>query len=269
MTNSAVAIEARQMWQAHSVQWILQDISFQVNPGELAVLTGVNGVGKTTLLETIAGVKSPLRGEVSVNGYARRKTVEAEKAARRSSVYLPSDVYLPAEMTVQEYLEAASSLYCEEEAEAIDRIEALLDLFALTNSQRQQTASLSDGQKKKLVLISVLIADRDVLLLDEPLSGGLDPAGILAVKRLLRRRADRGQTILMTTPVTELVAEVADRLLVLRNSRLVHDLMRDEILASVDEGSTVVESLEELVFPDVHHRVDAFLESMPSVRSSS
>ncbi len=262
------AIEVQDLWQAHSVQWVLRDVSFSVRPGELTVLTGVNGVGKTTLLETIAGVRSAARGSVSVNGFGRRSTVESELAARRSSVYLPSDVFLPGSMTVIEYLHAASSLYCDDFAAGIDRIELLLDLFTLSDSSRQLTKSLSDGQKKKLGLISALLADRDVLLLDEPFSGGLDPAGILAVKRVLRNRSDRGQTILMTTPVTEYVAEVADRLLVLRDGELIHNLTREEIHSSAGTESSVVESLEEIVFPDIHRRVDEYLESTSAERDS-
>lgn len=268
MVRCVSAIEVRDLWQAYSVQWVLRNVSFSVRPGELTVLTGVNGVGKTTLLEAIAGVRSATRGSVCVNGFERRSTVESELAARRTSVYLPSDVFLPAGMTVVEYLHAASSLFCDDFAVGVDRIEKLLDLFALSGSSRQLTRSLSAGQKKKLGLISALLADRDVLLLDEPFSGGLDPAGILAVKRVLRSRSDRGQTILMTTPVTEYVAEVADRLLVLRDGELIHDLTREELVSSAGTESGIVQSLEAIVFPDIHRRVDDYLASMTAERSA-
>jgi len=149
-----------------------------------------------------------------IHGCARRQSADSERAARRRTVFLPSDVFLPKDMTVVEYLECSASLFGVDPAQMIDRAEKLLALFALTDVARQSTASLSDGQRKKTGLVAALLTDRDVLLLDEPFSGGLDAAGILAVKRILRRRADNGQTILLTTPVTEFVTEIADRLLV-------------------------------------------------------
>ncbi len=260
MIDHTAAIEVRQLWQAHSMKWVLKDVTFEVRPGELAVLTGVNGVGKTTLLATIAGATSAARGDVSVNGFMRRQTYEAELAARRSSMFLPSDVFIPPEITVLGYLEACASLFCSDQQHAADRIEELLKLFALTGSERQSVTSLSDGQRKKLGLFSVLLAERPVLLLDEPFSGGLDPAGILAVKRILRARADSGQTILMTTPVIDLVAEVSDRLLVLRGGSLVHDLTRQEMLTMTGPKDSLAESLENLVFPEIHRRLDEYLQ---------
>ena len=125
--------------------------------------------------------------------------------------------------------------------------------------------ALSAGQKKKLGLASVLLSDRKVLLLDEPFSGGLDPAGIMAVRRVLQHRALNGQTILLSTPVTEIVTELADRLLVLRDGELAYNLTRSEILESVPTDSNVSTWLEALVFPNVHDRVDHFVNLMSAV----
>ena len=259
------AIAVRNLWQAHGASWVLKNVSFDVQEGEIAVLTGVNGVGKTTLLTTIAGMKSAAKGQVSVFGFRRRTTPDDERAARRRTVYLPDDAFLPWDMTVVEYLAAAGALFGVSEAQLPDRIDSLLQLFALEKSRKQSLTALSAGQKKKVGLASAMLSDRELLLLDEPFSGGLDPAGIMAVRRVLKYRAERtGQTILMTTPVTELVTELADRLLVLRDGELAHNLTRAQILAAVPSGSTIAQWLEALVFPNVHEQVDRFLELMPT-----
>ena len=263
---SKPAIKVTNLWQAHAARWVLQEISFEVQPGEIAVLTGVNGVGKTTLLTTIAGMKSAVKGSVSVFGHRRRVIPDEERGARQCTVYLPDEAWLPFNMTLQEYLAAAGSLFEVDTADLPDRIDALLKLFALRTSRNQSVASLSAGQRKKAGLASALLADRKLLLLDEPFSGGLDPAGIMAVRRVLKYRAEHsGQTVLMTTPVTELVTELADRLLVLRDGQLAHNLTRAEILNSAPEGATDSEWLEALVFPNAHERVDNFIEMMPMV----
>src|SRR5437868_6538916 len=93
------------------------------------------------------------------------------------------------------------------------------------------TRTYSAGQQKKISLCSALVTEAKVLLLDEPFSGGLDPSGILALKHVLRRLAQDGGTILMTTPVPELVDELADRLIILRDGEIavegtLHDLQR-------------------------------------------
>lgn len=264
MNGTAVRVE--NLWQAHVARWVLRDVSFEIRTGEIAVLTGVNGVGKTTLLSTIAGMTSAAKGRVSVFGFFRRETAAAERQARRLTAFLPDEAWLPSGFTLQEFLAASGSLFEIPDADLPDRIDALLRLFALDNCRNQSVTALSAGQKKKAGLASVLLSDRRLLLLDEPFSGGLDPAGIMAVRRVLQHRATHaGQTILLTTPVTELVTELADRLLVLRDGELAHNLTRREIQDAVPAGSTVAAWLEELVFPNVHEQVDEFVSLMPSV----
>ena len=259
-----MAIEVSELWQAYQASWILKDISFNVQSGEIAVLTGVNGVGKTTLLTTIAGLKSPVRGRASVFGNLRRVDPDQERAARNSVVFLPDDVFLPPNTTVKEYLAAAASLFDVDEAAIPDRIDSLLRLLALDTSANQAVRSLSAGQKKKVGIAGALLSDRPLMLLDEPFSGGLDPAGIMAVRRVLKHRAATlGQTILMTTPVIELVTELADRLIVLRNGQLAHNLTREEITASVPSNISAARWLENLVFPNVHNRIEEYVGSLP------
>ena len=262
----APAVSVQNLYQSHVASWVLKDISFEVKPGEIAVLTGVNGVGKTTLLTTIAGMISPAKGTVSVFGNRRRCDADEELSARKDCAYLPDDEWLPAGVTLETFLAAAGSLFGVPESELPDRIDSLLKLFALDGSRRHDVSSLSAGQKKKAGLVSVLLSDRRLLMLDEPFSGGLDPAGILAVRRLLKHRAEvNGQTILMTTPVTELVTELADRLLVLRDGELAFDLTREQIMNSVPEGSNAATWIEGLVFPDVHEQVDRFVNLVSAV----
>jgi ABC-type multidrug transport system ATPase subunit len=257
---STAALSVQNLYQAHTACWILQDISFEVKLGTIAVLTGVNGVGKTTLLSTIVGMKSATKGSVSVFGHKRRVDIEGEIEARRNTVYLPHNCFLPSRLTVQDYLAAAGTLFEVPDQSLPDRINALLSLFALEAARNQRLSSISAGQKQKVALASALLSDRKLLVLDEPFSGGLDPAGIMALRRVLKHQASaNGQTILLSTPVTELVTELADQLLVLRDGMLAHNLTRAEILASVPPDSNVSTWLEGLVFPDIHERVDEFV----------
>jgi len=259
--DRSVVVEAENLWCAHSWRYVIKGISFRVYRGEIAVVVGVNGVGKTTLLSNIAGAVSPARGVVRVFGQPRRASVDSERAARKRTVFLPDQAWLPGSMLVREYLGAAAELFSIPEAEAIDRIDSLLDLFNLTESGSQLLWNLSTGQKKKVGLCTALLPDRDLLLLDEPFSGGLDPAGISALRRVLLHRAhEKGQTIVMTTPVAEVVAELADRLLILRDGTLAEDLDRQNLQQRLAGPLSTADAINSLIFPDVEDRITRFLD---------
>ncbi len=254
------AVVAEHLWCAQGFRFVLRDLNFEVQRGEIAVIVGVNGVGKSTLIASIAGALSAAKGQVRVFGHARRRSVEAEQAARRMTVWLPDFAWLPDFMQVREYLGAAAALFDVPASEAIDRIDGLLDLFALTPAESRTLGSLSAGQKKKVGLCSALLADRGLLLLDEPFSGGLDPAGITALKRVLKHRAEtRGQCILLSTPVAELVTEMADRLLVLQQGELTHHLDRTQLKSLLSGSPSPADALNALIFPDAEQRIEKYL----------
>ena len=131
------AIHAEHLWCANSARFVLRDLNFSIVRGEIAVIVGVNGVGKSTLLATIAGAVSAARGTVSIFGCSRRTSVESERAARQMAVYLPDEAWLPSSMQAREYLGAAAALFAVPVAEAIDRIDALMELFSLTSVESQ------------------------------------------------------------------------------------------------------------------------------------
>ena len=255
------AVRAEGLWCAHSHRFVLRDLNFAVHPGEIAVIVGVNGVGKSTLLATIAGAVSAVRGSVSVFNHARRTSPESERAARRMAVYLPDETWLPGSLQVREYLGAAAELFGIPAAAAIDRIDALLDLFSLASTESQSLRSLSTGQKKKVGLCAALLPDRELLLLDEPFSGGLDPAAISALRRVLQNRARfHNQTIVLTTPVAEVVAELADRLLILSEGRLLHEYDRNELQERLGKAASSADALNDLIFPDSAQRIQRYLD---------
>lgn len=256
------AIEARHLFCAHGWKYIIRDASFQVQEAEIAVIVGVNGVGKTTLLSTIAGTLSAARGSVSVFGHPRRSTLDDERAAREATFFLPERHWLPSTMLLREYLGTATKLFGIDRCDAIEQIDAVLDLFDLTRCENSPISFLSTGQKKKVGLCVALLAPRRLLLFDEPLSGGLDPAGITAVRKTLIHRArQRGQTILLTTPVPEFVAELADRLIVLKDGEVQHNLTRKDLHTMLDaETGNIAELLNRIVFPEAGDRVTRYIE---------
>lgn len=244
-------IQLRNILQHYGIRPILRDVDLEVRTGEVLVIMGPNGTGKTTLLGVMAGVLSPQRGEVEIDGRRRRASEEDELAIRRRVIYLPAEPWLPPGISGREFLMAVGRLYDIPDLHLMDHIDRLLRLFDLEAKQDADLQSLSSGQRKKIALASALVTEAPIMLLDEPFSGGLDPAGIVALKQVLKRLAARDDvTIVMTTPVPELVEELADRIALLREGGILACDTPDGLrrLAGC-EGGSLEETLERLLNP--------------------
>jgi ABC-type multidrug transport system ATPase subunit len=215
-------IELQGVTQHYGVRPVLRRIDLRVESGELVAIVGPNGMGKSTLLGVVAGALSPQHGRVLVNGLERKSTVEAELAIRMTTVFLPDRPWLPKNRTGREYLMAVGRLYAVPEDDLMDHVDRLLQVFELTREGDWPIRSYSAGQQKKIALSAALVTRAPILLLDEPFSGGLDPSGILALKHILRRLVDQHEaTVVMTTPVPEILEELADRIAILREGEIV------------------------------------------------
>jgi ABC-type multidrug transport system ATPase subunit len=225
-------IHVSNVTQHYGIRPVLKNINLTIPAGGLAAVIGPNGMGKSTLLGVIAGVLTPQYGYVEINGLRRKSSIDDELSIRRQLVYLPDRPWLPKNRTGREFLLGVGRLYDIPVERLIDHVERLLQLFELEKLGDSPIRSYSAGQQKKIALCSALVTEAQVLLLDEPFSGGLDPSGILALKHVLQRLAHDGGTILMTTPVPELVDELADRLIILRDGQIavqgtLYDLQRE------------------------------------------
>ncbi|MCA9241412.1 MAG: ATP-binding cassette domain-containing protein, partial [Planctomycetales bacterium] len=135
----------------------------------------------------------------------------------------------------------------------------LLKLFHLEEQGDRPINRYSTGQKKKIALASALVPQAPYLLLDEPFSGGLDPAGIAALKNVLRRLAQDVQvTVVMTTPVPELIGELAHRVAILRNGRLEHYGTPEALRIGVDAQATLGDALTSLLYPEQGDAVEEY-----------
>ena len=249
----------------YGVRPILKDITLEIPTGDLVVLLGPNGMGKSTLLGCLAGVLWPARGYVEIDGVKRRQSADEELALRRRIAYLPDNAWLPVARTGREFILAVGRLYQVDDFRLFDHADRLLKLFNLEEQGDQPISSYSAGQRKKIALCSALITDAPYLFLDEPFSGGLDPAGIMALKRVLQKLAtDQRITIVMTTPVPELVEELAERILVLRDGQVAAFSTPDELRHQAHlDGGTLADALARVMHPETQQNIDHYFADEP------
>jgi ABC-2 type transport system ATP-binding protein len=245
----------------YGIRPILKGINLEIKTGEVVVVVGPNGMGKTTLLGVLAGVLWPHTGYVEIDGIKRRDSVDSERELRRKIVYLPDQCWLPKNRTGREFILAVGRLYGVDDLRLFDHADRLLRLFDLTEQGDQPIYSYSAGQLKKISLCSALITEAPYLLLDEPFSGGLDPSGIMALKRVLQRLAGRDDiTIVLTTPVPELVEELADRIAIIRDGQLAAYDSADGLRRQTGVEGPLADVLQRLLNPETLANIVHYFE---------
>src|SRR5690606_38744923 len=164
----------------------VNDLSFEVSPGEILGLVGPNGAGKTTTLRTLAGILPPTEGRVEIGGF---DVVTSAVEAKRRLAYVPDTPHPFDLLTVEEHLRFTALAYRVEGAE--ERFSPLLAELELTEKRHELAPTLSRGMQQKLAIACAFLREPSAILLDEPLTG-LDPRGIRDMREAVARRARAG-----------------------------------------------------------------------------
>lgn len=250
--------------QHYSVRPVLRHVSLEIDQGEMVTILGPNGMGKTTLLGVMAGVIQPQKGHVEINGLRRYGSADEELEIRKQVYYLPDHPWLPKNRTGRELLFAVGRIYERDDDCLFDHVERLLRLFELVREGDWPIRSYSNGQKKKIAICAALVSEAPIQLLDEPFSGGLDPSGIFALKRVLQRLTERGDaTIVMTTPVPEVVEELSHRIVVLRDGQVAAFESATGLRRMAQCSGPLSEVLEKLLHPESLDNVARYFQETP------
>lgn len=222
------AIEAVGLTRSFATGVALDDLTLEVQPGEVLALLGPNGAGKTTTVRLLNGVLAPDRGEARVLGLD--PTVDGDKVRRRTGV-LTENAGLDERLTARENLLFAARIRGLDHRDAERRTDELLSRFGMLDRANDQVQGFSTGQRKRLALGRALLHDPDVLFLDEPTSG-LDPAATRDVVELIGSLAtEHGRTVVVCTHFLGEAGRLAHRMAVLHRGRL-HAFGRPEELAA-------------------------------------
>jgi gliding motility-associated transport system ATP-binding protein len=227
-------IEVEHLTKCYGAHRAVDDVSFEVARGEVVALLGPNGSGKSTLMRCVTGFFSPTAGHVRVGGVdVGARPVEA----RRQLGYLPEQVTLYPELSVERYLRFAAGAKGLAGAGRRRAIAEVVERCGLGDVVRRPTGKLSKGYRQRVGLAQALVADPEVLVLDEP-TVGLDPVQTVELRELVRGLA--GRTVLVSTHILSEASLLCSRVVILQGGRLVAVDTPDELARRVGQSAGIV-----------------------------
>ncbi|UGT40831.1 ABC transporter ATP-binding protein [Nocardia yamanashiensis] len=226
-------IELRGLTKHYGQTVAVQDLSFSVRPGQVTGFLGPNGAGKSTTMRMILGLDQPTSGTALIDGKPYRelanpltkvgalldaKWVHPNRSARSHLRWMAASNNLPG-----------------------NRVEEVLRLVGLSEVAGKKAGGFSLGMSQRLGLAGALLGDPQVLLFDEPVNG-LDPEGILWIRRFMQRLASEGRTVLVSSHLLAEMAQTADHLIVIGQGRLIADTPTKDFIEKSSEASVRVRS---------------------------
>ena len=198
----------------------IQDVSFDVRPGEVLGLLGPNGSGKSTTVKILTGLLRPTGGEVRLDGRDVLAGLDKYKAIIG---YVPEEPHLYSYLTGPEYLRLVGRLRGLADAPLNDKIDRFLQLLGIYDDRYQTLSSYSKGMRQKILIAAAVLHNPRIVVLDEPFSG-LDVTSARVLKSFVRSLADQGKMVVFSSHVLEVVEQVCSRVVILKDGRIVgHD----------------------------------------------
>ncbi len=242
-----MSITVRNITKSFGNQKALNNISFEINKGEIVGFLGPNGAGKSTLMKILTTSIQADGGEAIVNGH---NVLSDKKNVQKSVGYLPEHNPLYLDMYVKEYLTFNAEVYRADKM----RIDQVVAQTGLLPEVHKKIGQLSKGYRQRVGLAAALLHDPEVLILDEPTTG-LDPNQLLEIRKLIKQ-IGKEKTILLSTHIMKEVEAVCDRVLIIDKGVMVADKKLDELR----------ETAEQIIEVEFDYRVEEIvLEKLPHV----
>ena len=203
----------------------VDDLSLHIRAGEMYAFIGHNGAGKTTTIKSICGLLDFDAGEIFVDGVSiKDNPIEC----KRKIAYLPDNPDLYDFMSGIKYLNFIANIFGVSREDRFERIKKYGDMFEITKDLGEPISSYSHGMKQKLAIISALIHDPKVLIMDEPFVG-LDPKATFLLKEEMKSICDRGGAIFFSTHVLDVAEKICDKIAIIKGGKLVRSGSMEEI----------------------------------------
>jgi ABC-2 type transport system ATP-binding protein len=227
------AIKITNLQKAYGSNLVLKGINLEVNSGEIIGYIGPNGAGKSTTIKVLNGMIPTFDGTVEVMGMdVRTQALEVKKIIG----YVPENASLYETLSPMEYLHFLGSLYGLDADIIETKAAELLNLFSLYTQRNDRMTTFSKGMKQKVLLISGMLHNPQIIFLDEPLSG-LDANAVILVKEILSQLKKAGKTIFYSSHIMDVVEKISDRIVLINQGTIIANGTFEELKAQKDSGS--------------------------------
>lgn len=213
-----MSIQVTNLSKIYGTQRAIDNISFNLKPGEIVGFLGPNGAGKSTTMKILTGYLKPTSGSATVSGF---DVLVHPMPARRAIGYLPEHNPLYLDMYVKEFLQFSGKLYNIKGTTLKNRVGEVIAMCGLEIEQHKKIGQLSKGYRQRVGLAQSFLHDPEVLILDEPTTG-LDPNQILEIRELIRT-AGSNKTVLFSTHIMQEVEALCDRVIIINKGKVVSD----------------------------------------------
>lgn len=232
MDNNTV-LELVDLRKSFGSKEVLKGINLKVNKGSIIGYIGPNGAGKSTTVKLIMGLITGYSGEIKIFG---EEVSRGDESYKKKIGYVPEVPEIYDSLTGKEYLTFVGQLYGIDYDKADEKAKKLMDILGIIDSYGKRISSYSKGMKQKLILISSLMHNPEILFLDEPLSG-LDANSVMIIKEILAHLAEEGKTIFYSSHIMEVVEKISDRIILINNGEIVADGNFEELKNNYKENS--------------------------------
>ncbi len=227
------AITIRDLYMSYGSKQVLNGINIEVPMGKIIGYIGPNGAGKSTTVKILLGLINSYKGTVKVLG---EDISNGSIEYKRKLGYVPETAEIFDNLTAREYITFLGQMYGMSYEETNRKALKLMELFGIEQVYDSRITSYSKGMKQKVLIISSLIHNPDILFFDEPLSG-LDANSVMVFKEIMSHLAEQGKTIFYSSHIMEVVEKISDRIILINNGSIVADGTFSQLKEQSHEGS--------------------------------
>lgn len=215
----SLSIQINNLHKSFGNNLVLKGIRLEIPKGQIIGYIGLNGAGKSTTIKILTGLIEDYAGEVKINGLeVKDNTLEV----KRIIGYVPENAIIYDSLTPLEFLRFLGGLHHFNLNEIETKAKELLRLFGLQDHRNERMNSFSKGMKQKVLLISGMIHNPEIMFLDEPLSG-LDANSIILVKEIFQSLRNEGKTLFYSSHIMEVVEKISDRIVLINHGEVIAD----------------------------------------------
>ncbi len=249
-------IEVKNITKKYGSFTAVDNISFEIEKGEIIGLLGPNGAGKSTTMNMITGYIEPTEGKISIEGFdISRKP----KKAKSQIGYMPEGVPLYSDLTVKEFVTYMAELKKVDRKTRKEKVEKIIEETGLKDVEKKLTRNLSRGYKQRVSMAGALVGEPKILILDEP-TVGLDPKQITEIRALIKELG-KTHTIILSSHILSEVSQICNKVIIINKGKIVAIDTPENLEKKVASNNTTYVTVE-----DTENKMETIKETIPEIK---